>query len=311
MGISLAVFESSPIPPPPTAPEFQALAALGSQAAKTDRVALMNSIGGIMGIPPSGWSGGQSRLFEQGDVRMVWLLRRLAREGLAKAVAKNADRVTKFVDADIMLTLTTAARESDASIGAVSSAPIDSFYEGGLDYLWDQKGKLGLPTSVTSTWTEIKPFKNPESNHIVHPAMIPARDQVLAYAAQMTSSYRNNVNHHDQWIRSKGKAGSTACRVATLIWKAYAFLAQGGSEYDPSKTFDSQRGQKFGVFKALTYVTLAPALPALGPHYLNRILVDTQLNTVEWVRIAKARVAEALYLEHLLREARKAMVPGP
>jgi hypothetical protein len=37
---------------------------------------------------------------------------------------------------------------------------------------------------------------------------------------------------------------------------------------------------------------------------LNRILVDAELNKVEWIRIAKARVTEALLLEHWLREAR-------
>jgi hypothetical protein len=309
MGLSLGTFEASPVPPNPTAKEFQALAELGAKASKPDRVALMNTIGTLLGIPNGGWPAGQSRLFDQGDLRAIWLLRRLARPGLAKAVAQNVDRVTKFVDADVFLTIATAAREQKDSIGALSSTPIDSFEEGGLDHLWKQKNQLGLPASVTNDWKRIEPFISDETHREVNPAWIPARDQVLAYAAQMTSSYRNVVKRHEDWVRTKTLAPSACGRVASMIWKTYAFLAPGGPEFDSAKTVEMQTGQKFGCFTALTYFSLAPSSAALGVDYLNAILTNKHINAIEWVRIAKARVAEALYLEHLLREARAVMVP--
>jgi hypothetical protein len=162
---------------------------------------------------------------------------------------------------------------------------------------------------VTNSWKRIEPFINDETHREVNPAWIPARDQVLAYAAQMTSSYRNVLNRHGDWLRTKGIAGSSSGRVASMIWKAYAFLAPGGAEFDTAKSLEMQKGQKFGCFTALTYFSQAPSSPALGPDYLNGILTNKDINAVEWIRIAKARVAEALYLEHLLREARKTLIP--
>lgn len=307
--ISLATFEKSPVPPLPSAAELQALAALGAKAAKTDRTTSMNAIGNVLGVPEQGWPSGQSRLFDHGDVRLVWLLRRLARDGLAKRVASNVERVARHVDVDCMLTLAVAAREHSSSIGAVSTATIDSWEEGGLDFLWKQKDQLGLPESVTGTWRPRATFLSPETNREVYPAYIPERDQVLAYAAQMASSFRNCMTRFHAWMREQGKGDSTAFRVATLIWKSYAFLAPGGGSYDDTKPFAGQAGQKFGCFSALTYVAKTPSPIEIGPNYLNRILSDAQLNSLEWVRIAKARVAEALYLEHLLVSVRE--LKGP
>jgi len=42
-----------------------------------------------------------------------------------------------------------------------------------------------------------------------------------------------------------------------------------------------------------------------GPLDLDQIIKDSNLNLVEWVRIAKARAAEALFLERLLKTARE------
>jgi hypothetical protein len=304
MGISLASFESSPIPPNPTALEIKAVGTLGAQGPKPDRAALINSIGALMGVPPSGWAAGQSRLFEKGEARVFFLLRRLAQDGAADAVANNVERVTKYVHVDMMLAITSAARESSSSITAQGSKTIESFKQGGLDHLWPQRNQLSLPASITSTWKEVPPYESAETHRLVFPAEIPARDQLLAYAAQMSASYNNNTRKVDDWLRTKGIAASTCCRVAALVWKAYAFLAPGGKEYNASKTFESQAGRPFGVFTASTYVASAAPIPAIGPNYLNRILVDVELNKIEWVRIAKARVTEALLLEHWLREAR-------
>lgn len=94
----------------------------------------------------------------------------------------------------------------------------------------------------------------------------------------------------------------TGCRVATLVWKAYAFLAPGGRDYDPKRSLSPQLGQQFGCYTPLTY--LASTAQPGATRALDRILTETALNNSEWVRIAKVRVAEALFLELLLQDAR-------
>ena len=141
---------------------------------------------------------------------------------------------------------------------------------------------------------------------MVHPAEIPERDQVLAYGAQMNASMHNCFSRHRQWAQGKYAIPASGCRVAMLFWKAYAFLAPGGPAFDEKKHFESQLGQKFGCFTALTYLSVTPP-PATqsGINLLDRAFVDVQLNKSEWVRIAKARVAETLYLERLLTTTRQ------
>ena len=89
-----------------------------------ERVLLMNKVGSLVGIPHGAWSGGQSRLFDGGDVRLVWLLRRLAHQKSAQAVASGevprssflcqgcVDRNLSFVEGD------THTRRAGVPIGA-------------------------------------------------------------------------------------------------------------------------------------------------------------------------------------------------
>ena len=234
------------------------------------------------------------------------MLRRLAHANLAKAVSQNLDRVTRFVSADVMLTLVVAARENANSIGAVSMQRIDTWHEGGLDFLYKEKDKLGLPASITNTWQKVTPFVSQETHRMVYTAEIPARDQVIAYAAQLNASMHNTFNRHRQWAKGKYIVPASGSRVAMLFWKAYAFLAPGGPAFDEKKSFDSQLGQKFGCFTAITYLSITPPPPAQrGINLFDRAFADTQLNKSEWVRIAKALVAETLSLERLLNTTRE------
>jgi hypothetical protein len=313
MGLSLATFEAAPSGAMvPTSRELQAFSAWNAQSTQADRTRLMNEICGLLGVPQGGWTSPQSRLFDRGDVRLVWLLRRLAKRRSAENTVQNLQRTTRFVDAEVMLTLVTAARENAGSVGAVTIQPIDTWSEGGLDFLWEERDRLGLPKSITSQWRQVAPFRSPETGSIVHPAEIPARDQVLAYAAQMNASFRNSLNRYRQWLNSQPSPStvpSDGCRVATLIWKAYAFLAPGGLEFSSNQSFDSQLGQRFGCFTALTYLSKSPSSDPAARHF-DRIISEAQLNRVEWVRIAKVRVAEALYLERLLITARTFLTDG-
>jgi hypothetical protein len=293
----------------PDAREIQAIGAHGATAAASHRRDLMNRIGSILGIPPGGWSHGQSQLFEHGDIRLVWLLRRLAVRAAAQRVAKNLVRVAGLSGAETMLTIATTAREHSSALTDVSSRKIDSWREGGLDFLWAEKDRLGLPKSVTGAWTKVDPFVSGETNHYVHPAYIPARDQLLVYAAQIRTSFQNNFLTH--LAATAGPAArdrvAVTSRPALLVWKAYSFLAPGGNQYDPKKTIAAQSGQRFGCHSAVQ------ALARLGPSEsldLDGILRMPDFNSVEWIRSAKTRAAEALFLERLLRVVREILPPG-
>ncbi len=269
----------------------------------------MNQIGSILGVPPGGWSHGQSQLFEHGDVRLVWSLRRLAVRTAAQRVAMNLGRVAGLSGAETMLTIATTAREHSSALTDVSSRKIDSWREGGLDFLWAERNRLGLPKSVTGTWTKIDPFISGETNHYVQPAYIPARDQILVYAAQIGARFQNSFLSHLSTIGGSSARGRVAVtsRPALLVWKAYSFLAPGGTQYDPKKTIASQSGQGFGCRSAVQAIASRDGIDSLD---LDAILHMPDFNSVEWIRSAKTRAAEALFLERLLTVVREILPPG-
>lgn len=300
-------------PPPgiaaPDAREVQALGAHGATASIAHRRELMNRVGSILGIPGGGWGHGQSQLFERGDIRLVWLLRRLAVKSAAQRVAKNLQRVVALSGAETMLTVATTAREHSSALTDVSSRRIDSWREGGLDFLWAERDRLGLPKSITGGWTRVDPFRSGETNNYVHPAYIPACDQMLAYAAQIRSSFQRTVlSHLSETGGSSTRAQvALASRPALLVWKAYSFLAPGGAPYDPKRTIAGQSGQKFGCRSAIQALTHLRGTGSLVPDDILRV---PELNSVEWVRSAKIRAAEALFLERLLTVVREILPPS-
>ena len=88
-----------------------------------------------------------------------------------------------------------------------------------------------------------------------------------------------------------------------MIWQAYAFLAPGGRSFEPAKDVAEQVGQGFGVRSALGFVA-HQAKKAAGKADLDLVVNEDKLNRSAWVRSAKTRTAEALFLERLLKQAR-------
>lgn len=307
MPLSLNSFES---PPPgqkvPTAGEIRALAARVVMAPKSHRVELMSAIGDALGIPRGGWTQGISRLFDRSDVRIVWLLRALSGRGASIAASRNLLRAIQFVDAEVMLTLVTASREHAPAVTTNSLEFVDTFGEGGLDFLGAEMNRLGLPRSVTSQWATRTPFRNLESGSMIQPAEIPSRDQVLAYAAQLNASFQQRFKHYlrDCVGDKSADALAKSYRASVLVWRAYAFLAPGGVEYDAKRSLTSQLGQRFGIRTCLQFIkSKDPAMP------LDAVVTEPLLNQSEWIRIAKVRVAEALFLERILQTTRDLLVP--
>jgi hypothetical protein len=107
---------------------------LGLDLRTAGRVALMDQIGAGLAIPHGGWHG-QARLLDGSDLRLRWLLKRLSKEHDAKLVADNLARAGRYVDVNLMLAMVSAAREADRSLTATGTSMIDTFNEGGLDYL--------------------------------------------------------------------------------------------------------------------------------------------------------------------------------
>jgi len=289
----------------PSGADIVHVARLGLDLGRGPRAAVMNALGARLLIPAGGFTG-QARLFVKGDLRLVGLLALMAHDAAAKAIAFNLARVVRFTDSHVLLALVTAAREHTSALTATSDQLIDSWHEGGLDFLWKTKGRLGLPSAITSHWQAVPHFVSPETHHAVYPAYIPARDQTVVYAAQISSSYQLGFRARieaELGARGDGVLASLS-RAARLIWQAYAFLAPGGRQYEPARPLRLQLGRGFGVQTALGYL-LAAARAEGRPVDLERVMTDPALNGTEWVRSAKTRVAEALFLERLFAEVRE------
>jgi len=286
----------------PSGADVVHLARLGLRMGRGARAAVMNMIAARLLMPPGGFTG-QARLFVKGDLRLLGLLALMAHETAAKAVAFNLARVVRYTDAHVLLALVTAAREHTSALTATSDRLIDSWHEGGLDFLWKTRASLGLPSSLTGRWEPVPHFVSPETEHPVYPAYIPARDQTVVYAAQIGSSYQLGFKARVDAELGARSAETLArmSRAARLAWQAYAFLAPGGRRFERASPMRIQLGRGFGVQTALAYL-LAMAREEGRPLDLDRVLTDPALNGTEWVRSAKTRVAEALFLERLLAE---------
>ncbi len=279
---------------------------LGLDLRRAGRVALMDQIGAVLAVPHGGWHG-QARLFDGPDLRLRWLLARLSKEHEAKLVAANLARAGGHVSVNLMLVMVSAAREADRALTATGSGMVETFNEGGLDFLWRERSKLGLPGAITRAWQQGSSGVSPESHHTVYPARIPARDQLLAYAAQIAASFRLNfhANVRKEFGDEAEAALASASRKALLVWQAYAFLAPGGAPYDPKKPLREQIGMKFGHRSALSLYAYSARKEGRKPSLEDIVTDRTLLVHLEWFHSAKTRAAEALFMERLLKRARE------
>lgn len=290
----------------PSAKEVQTMGVLGLELERAGRVALIDQVGATLAIPHGGWHG-QARLFDGDDIRLRWLFARLRKEHEANLIADNLARCGRYVHVSLMLVLVSAAREADRSLTAHGDAAIDTFNQGGLDFLWAEKKRLGLPHAITDRWERGKFGISPESGHPVQPAKIPAHDQLLAYAAQIGASFR--LNFHASLKKEFGDdaeaALAGASRTALLVWQAYSFLSPGGGPYDPKRKLREQLGMKFGHRSALSLYAYKAREEGRKPSLEDIVTDRTLLVHLEWFHSAKTRAAEALFMERLLKRARE------
>jgi hypothetical protein len=145
----------------------------------------------------------------------------MSREPAAKSIAANLKRAGRHSETNALLTFVTTGREHASALTATSDKLIDSWREGGMDFLWKTKDQLGLPESITGSWTPVPRFKSPETHHMVYPAYIPARDQTVVYAVQISSSHQVHFKAHPRTELGADADGILAgsSRVARLIWQ--------------------------------------------------------------------------------------------
>ncbi len=222
---------------------------------------------------------------------------------MASTIAANLGPAVRFADVSPMLTLVTVNREHGSALYASGERLVDSFWEGGLDHLWPARNSLGLPPTVVQKWKPIHPYPNPDA-HLplsqrapnVEPALIPARDQMVIYAAQINASYQRF-----QCRLSSLKLRTASTRVGKIVWQALCFLAPGGARFQAGQPLAAQAGQRFGAQSVLEYLVSTSPGDTID---LDRVFSDSELNRSAWIRSAKVRTAECLFVERLLSTVR-------
>ncbi len=287
---------------PLSALRIRTAAQAGRDLGREGRIALMQTIGARFGVPPEGFPTGQSRIYVDGDIRFEGLLRRLSRPGPSRAASANLRRTAQLVEINILLVLTTTAREYDPAVTARGSDKKDSFRWGGLDFLDTVKNHLGLPKSIVDNWKTVTPYESVETHNLVYPSKIPVRDQILGYAAVTRLNFNKFQTHVEKEIgQAQGQSLFAALgKDAKTVWQAYAFVAPGGTPFDPKQ--GPHHGQHFGVNSAFGYLRHL-ASEAGVPFDLNAILTTPSLHHTDYIKIAKARAMEAAFFEQLLEQA--------
>ncbi len=266
------------------------------------RRALMEAIAVRFGIPKGGFRNLRNGLYGKNrDVRLIGLIRTLANERQSVAATANLKRASDLVpEVPVSLVLITAAREHDSSVTTRSSRLVNTWYEGGLDFLWQNRNRLGLPSDITKHWRAATPFTSPETGNVVHPGLIPASDEILGYAAQTRLSFSD---FETQMIELLGEANGKEALAALTdearqVWEALAFVVPRGRKFDPSTVGQFTR-RDFGVRSALGYL-IDKAGKEGRDTSLNEILTDPSLNLSNHVKKAKVRAAEAAFVDELL-----------
>lgn len=142
-----------------------------------------------LGVPPGGF--GDPELYRNGLPSITWAMRRLDSPRKCEWLERCLEQ-TRAVFADTALLLAVTSREHPSAWTATSSDRIHTFHEGGLDNLgrWLSRGSLEgiVGRDVLRRWHALRETTNgehPDRPVRIRPALIPARDQMLAYAAAL------------------------------------------------------------------------------------------------------------------------------
>ncbi|HXU01688.1 MAG TPA: RHS repeat-associated core domain-containing protein, partial [Polyangia bacterium] len=260
-----------------------------------------------VGLSPRGARTKAAKYYDKGgQLRLTYTLTSIG--NYSAGAGKNLARIGSLLpDANQSLALITTAREHGVdSVSGRGTASVETYGEGGLDYLMENKRRLGLPESVTKNWEPGLRLRNPESKlkkpRRVNPAFIPGEDQLLGYAAQTRLSFKDFESFVRETLGNKegNEALAGLNEEAKLTWEAYAFLRPYGEELDLKK----KKTQAFGVRTAFELL-VAEAKKEGRAVNLNEVLTNVDIAGDPVVRKSKARAAETLIFNTILDTVRQ------
>ncbi len=256
------------------------------------------------GVPEGGF-GGQVSLEHGGRPRLSWAMTRLFDEAHERALTANL-RAAASIHPDRALLLAVTMREHPSSWTARGLARIDSYAEGGLDHLGgDLDALVGVvPPRVLARWEPAEPALGRERGrtHAIHPARIPAADQLVAYAATLRLREARFESHVREVFGAEAEALLARCAPdARRAWIQATFGRPGRTRYDEARQrFEVSAGpphrERPSAFGALERIRSEARRTGAEPS-LDAILTDPMLARYATFQRARTTALEARLLE--------------
>lgn len=261
-----------------------------------------------LGIPePNGWdttSGGRQDISfwrrETGNRLVVSdVVDRLASDrDYARRVEGQIAAFAEFGSRDPAMVMAIAYRESQRVAFTSSTRRVNTFDAGGGDN-WGQDAVLPdlerrAVCDVGDRWDPAAPFRNPENDQEVRPALIPGNELLIAYDAALQRA-------QDIFFRELRAAGFDPALIserAHRLGVMTAFAAEGGLPYEESFN-DSPPARGFGVRTLTTWMRSRVSRSEASS--FNDVVFDPAVRRMHRFRAAVAALGVAeMFERHLL-----------
>lgn len=258
------------------------------------------------GVPPGGFAG-QTNLYGGSGMPVAWWTLRGAlgdpagrSEPSERAAARMADdlgRATMVTDDPALLLAVTMREHPSAWTAGRGEARVETFSEGGLDYLGDHLDSIlrRVPREArTGSWEVGPAIRSGETDELVHPAVIPAADQLVAYAAELEraeATFETLVR--EVYGADADRALASLSTDERRAWVQFTFGRPGRTHAEDLEISD----RSFSANAALEL------LHAEGITDLGAILEDPRFEANASVRRARTTALEAHWIEtHLFAD---------
>jgi hypothetical protein len=218
---------------------------------------------------------------------------------------------------DLAMLTVVVLREHDSGLLAAGTRMIDTYEDGGMDQLAVEMRRMDfLPADIRARWVPATPGMARERVlRRVRPALIPARDQMTAYAAMLRR--RENIFRGRVQRLLPDRAASMLAGMSVpqrRVWTQLAFGRQGGHEFRPARhetpaalaaeahQFAGDHAGLVTVLGALAYAAAQQGTDSPCLRYepsLSSIMNNEIFSNMASVRIARVRAAEAEVVERL------------
>jgi hypothetical protein len=187
------------------------------------------------GVPREGFEG-QVDLHQAGRPRLSWAMSRIDTPRERAALEANV-AATRDVFPDTALLLAVTMRERPSAWTARGLERIETYHEGGLDHLGSDLPRMrGLvPEATRRRWEATEAYRSLENGRssTVRPATLPARDQLLAYAATLRLREQRFEQHVRSVFGDRADALlASASPDARRAWIQATFGRPGVTHYD-------------------------------------------------------------------------------